>query len=101
MLRQETVSSREVILVVSGTLAADAVEEFQTKMEELCTGRFTKITLDLSQVPLINSSAIGKLFLFRKKLHEKGGILEIRGCSDGLYRIFQAIKLDKLILIQK
>ncbi len=101
MLRQETVSSREVILIVSGPLSGPSVEEFHDKMEELCAGRFQKVTLDLSQAPLANSAALGKLLYFRKKLVEGGGTLQVVGCSEGLYRIFTAIKFDQLISIQK
>jgi len=101
MLRQETVSSREVILIVSGPLSGPAVDEFQVKMDDLCSGRFLKVTLDLSQSPSINSAALGKLLMFRKKLEEQGGILQIAGCSDGIYRVFKAIKFERLIPVQK
>ena len=100
MFRQETVSSREVILIVSGPLSGAAVEEFHRKMEEL-SGRFQKVTLDLSQAPLANSAALGKLLYFRKKQADNGGTLQVVGCSEGLYRIFTAIKFDQLISIQK
>jgi anti-anti-sigma factor len=101
MLRQETVSSREAILVVSGPLSGDAVEEFNLKMEELCGGRFQKITLELSQTPSINSAALGKFLFFQRKMVAKGGTIQIHGCTEGLYRIFHAIQFDKLIPIQK
>ena len=101
MLRQETVSSREVILIVDGPLTGPAVEEFQQKMEELCAGRFQKITLDLAQCAAINSAALGKFLVFRKKLDEAGGTLRVSRCSDGLYRVFTAIKFDKLFPIRR
>jgi anti-anti-sigma factor len=101
MLRQETVSSREVILIVSGPLTGPAVEEFHQKMEDLSSGRFQKIVLDLAQCPSINSAALGKLLYFRKKLDENGGTLEVGGCSDGVYRVFTAIKFDRLIPVRK
>ena len=101
MLRQETVSSREVILIVSGPLSGAAAEEFHEKMEDLCSGRFQKVTLDFSQSPSINSAALGKLLFFRKKLDEKGGTLQIAGCSEGIYRILKAIKFDQLIPVRK
>jgi len=101
MLRQETVSSREVILIVGGALSGSFVEEFHEKMEELCAGRFQKVTLDLSGAPSINSAALGKLLYFRKKLVEQGGSLQIGGCSDGILRILKAIKFDQLLPIRK
>ena len=101
MLRQETVSSREVILIVVGALSGPSVEEFHEKMEDLCSGRFQKVTLDLSGAPSVNSAALGKLLYFRKKLDEHGGTLQIGGCSDGILRILKAIKLDQLIPVRK
>ncbi len=101
MLRQETVSSREVILIVTGALSGPSVEEFHEKMEELCSGRFQKVTLDLSGAASINSAALGKLLYFRKRLDEHGGILQIGACSEGILRILKAIKFDQLISIRK
>jgi anti-anti-sigma factor len=101
MLRQETVSQSETILVVIGALSGEAVEEFDRKMGELCAGRFSMITLDLSQVPTMNSAAIGKLLSFRKRLLEQKKTLRIQGLSDGLYKLLQVIKLDQLFDIRK
>jgi anti-anti-sigma factor len=86
---------------VSGALSGDAVATFHERMEELCDGRFLIVTLDLSQTTSINSAALGKLLAFQKKLVAKGGTLQIGGCSEGLYRIFQAIQFDKLFQIRK
>jgi anti-anti-sigma factor len=99
MFRQETVSNDETILVIGGPLSGEDVAEFQKKMEALCAGRSMTITLDFSQTPTVNSAAIGKLILFRKKLADKGKSLQIRGCSDGLLKIFRMIRFDKLIRI--
>lgn len=101
MLRQETVSSREVILIVSGPLAGPAVEEFSQKMDDLCSGRFARITLDLAGCPSINSAALGKMLFYRTKLDQGGGLLQVAGCSDGIYRVFTAIRFDRLIPIRK
>jgi anti-anti-sigma factor len=99
MFRQETVSQNETILVIGGPLSGDSVEEFHHKMEALCDARTPTITLDFSLTPALNSAAIGKLILFQKKLAEKGKTLQIRGCGDSVRRIFQMIRLDKLIRI--
>jgi anti-anti-sigma regulatory factor len=101
MLRQETVSSREVILIVSGPLAGPAVEEFVQKMDDLCSGRFVRVTLDLAQCPSVNSAVLGKLLFYRRKLEESGGALQVAGCSDGIYRVFMAIRFEKLISIRR
>jgi anti-anti-sigma regulatory factor len=101
MFRQETVSNDETVLVIGGPLSGDSVVEFQKKMDALSTSRFLTITLDLSLTPTINSEALGKLIVFRKKLTDLGKTLQIRGCSDGMYKIFQMIQFDKLMSITK
>ena len=101
MFRQETVSNVEAVLVIGGPLSGDAVAEFQRKMDALAASRFLTITLDFSQTTTIGSAALGKLLVFRRNLAEQGKTLQIRGCSDGMYKVFQLIQLDKLISITK
>jgi len=100
MIRQDSVSRVEVILAVDGPLAGEAVEDFHRRMVELAAGSFLTITLDLSRTTTINSTAIGKLIFFSRKLAESRKILRIQGCSEGVYRIFKALQLDKLIKME-
>jgi anti-anti-sigma regulatory factor len=64
-------------------------------------GTFSTITLDLSEVNSINSSCIGKILLYRKKLSEESRTIRIKGCSETLYSTFQLIKFDKLVPIER
>ena len=70
-------------------------------MEELAGGSSSVISLDLSRTDTINSSALGKILLFRKKLAEQQRTLQITGCSEALFKTFQMIKFDTLISIKK
>jgi anti-anti-sigma regulatory factor len=101
MFRTETVSGGETILIVIGPVVGDASVEFGQKVEALIAGRSSTITLDLSQVPAINSQAIGKMLMLRGRLFEQNRVLRIQGCSDPLWGLFKTIKLDTLIPIQK
>ncbi len=101
MFVQKEASPEEIVLAVQGPLSGEATNEFHTRMEELASGRYLTISLDLSQTPSINSSALGKILLFRKKLAEGGRTLRIVGCSDQLFKTFQMIKFDKLVTIKK
>jgi anti-anti-sigma factor len=101
MFRQETVSSDEVVLVISGPLSGDSVSELQLKMEKLCAGEFRTISLDLSDVPNISSAALGKIILFRKVLREQGKELKIDGCSKELFVMFKQLQLERLIDIKQ
>jgi anti-anti-sigma factor len=101
MFEQKKISRDEVMLVVTGSLSGDTTNEFHRQVEELAATGSAVITLDLSKTESINSSALGKILLFRKKLAEQQRTLQIRGCSDSLYKTFQMIKFDTLISIQK
>ncbi|MBW8003904.1 MAG: STAS domain-containing protein [Planctomycetes bacterium] len=101
MFLQKEVSKDEIILQITGPLNGEPANEFQKHLEELSVGSHKTITLNLSEVSSINSSCIGKILLFRKKLAEQDRTIRIRGCSDSLYNTFQLIKFDKLLSIEK
>ena len=101
MFEQKSISNDEVVLAVNGSLTGETTNEFQKRVEELSGGNWGTITLDLSRTPSINSSALGKILLFRKQLAERERTLQIRGCSDPLYKTFQMIKFDTLISVQR
>ena len=101
MFERKQVSRDEVMLSVIGSISAETIAEFHREVDELCSGTTATVTLDLSRTPSINSSALGKILLFRKKLAEQQRTLQIRGCSENLYKTFQMIKFDSLISIMR
>jgi len=101
MFTQKETSREEIILSVQGPLSGETTAELHTRLEQFVAGHYVTITLDLSQTPSINSSALGKILLFRQKLAEGGRTLQIVGCSEPLFKTFQMIKFDKLVTIKK
>ena len=101
MFERKVVSKDETVLVVDGMLTGDATSEFQRQMEDIVASGVPTVTLDLSRTASINSSTLGKILLFRKKLAEQQRTLQIKGCSDSLFKTFQMIKFDTLISIKK
>ena len=101
MFERKEPSRNEVVLSVVGPLAGEATTEFQRQVEELVAASYGTIVLDLSRTDSINSSALGKILLFRKKLEENRRTLKIRGCSETLYKTFKMIKFDTLIPIDR
>lgn len=101
MLTQNVISKEEVVLKVNGPLSGEATAEFHVRMEELTGGNYITVTLDLSETPSINSSALGKILLFRKKMAEGGRTLQIVGCSEPLFKTFQMIKFNTLVSIKR
>lgn len=101
MFRKKEISKDEIMLEVEGGLTGNKANDFQEHLEELANSIHSTISLNLSEVNTINSSCIGKILLFRKKLSDEGRNITIKGCSDSLYHTFQLIKFDKLIDIEK
>ncbi len=101
MFERKTISGDEVLLSVIGSLSGETTNEFHRQVEELVGASYGIISLDLSRTDSINSSALGKILLFRKKLAEQQRTLQIKGCSESLYKTFQMIKFDTLISIKK
>jgi len=101
MFLHKELSKDEIVLQIGGPLNGEPASEFQKHLEELAAGPHKTITLNLSEASSINSSCIGKILLFRKKLVEQDRTIRIKGCSDSLYNTFQLIKFDKLISIEK
>ena len=101
MFERKNLSKDEVLLSVVGPLSGETTNEFHRQVEELVAASYPTISLDLSRSESINSSALGKILLFRKKLAEDQRTLQIRGCSEALYKTFQIIKFDTLISIKR
>ena len=101
MFRRKEISEQEVQLQVTGSLDSETAEQFQKELKSLADGDHRTITLELSEVPSINSTCIGKILLLRKSLTEQDRSIRISGCSDSLYNTFQLIDLDKRISIDR
>jgi anti-sigma B factor antagonist len=101
MFLKKEISNDEINLQVTGPLSGEPANEFQKNLEELAAGSHKIITLNLKEVNSINSSSIGKILLFRKRLAEQDRTIQINGCSESLFNTFQLIKFDKLLTIEK
>jgi anti-anti-sigma factor len=101
MFLKREISGDEINLQVTGSLNGEPANEFQKNLEELAVGSHKIITLNLKEVNSINSSSIGKILPFRKRLAEQDRTIQIKGCSDALFNTFQLIKFDKLLTIEK
>ena len=101
MFERKAVSKDEIVLAVTGSLSGESTNEFHQNIEEIAAGNCSIITLDLSKTTTINSSALGKILLFKKRLAEQERTFQIRGCSEPLLKTFQMIKFDTLISIKK
>jgi anti-anti-sigma factor len=99
MIINKTIVDDNTILVeIEGSLSGDeSVREMEGLLGELEKSAYRHITLNFLKVPAINSSNLGKLFLFFNKIRTEGRTLRIKGCSDTLYKTFQLIEMENHI----
>jgi anti-anti-sigma factor len=69
--------------------------------DELIRSEGATVTIDLSLVPIITSTGIGKLIVLYRKLKQEQRELVIRGIHDNLYSMFTSINLHKMLTIHR
>lgn len=76
--------------------------ELKEKLISIKEDGYNQIEIDFGEVNSIDSSGLGKLLLFHKKLKEKNGELSIKNIqSDYIKNMFDMIKLNKVIKIDE
>jgi anti-anti-sigma regulatory factor len=98
IIRKTTPGDDTIYIEVEGSLGGDdSVRELESLLADLEKGAHRHITFNFLKVPAINSSNLGKLFLFFNKIRTDGRTLRIRGCSDTLFKTFQLIEMENHI----
>ena len=91
----------KVVVMPEGRIDLSNSHLLQEKLQMLCEEGFNIITLDFTQVASIDSSGLGKLLLFQRKLKEQGGEVRIINISSEYIRgMFEMIELGKVIKIE-
>jgi anti-sigma B factor antagonist len=88
-----------LLVKVSGAVDTSAAEILRSELNKIAGQRPKKVVMDLSMVPTMGSSGIGKILMFFKSLDSTKASFEIKGIHENLYNIFKAVKLDKLFPI--
>lgn len=84
---------------ITGAVDTEAAEVLRTELGKVLKLHPKKVVMDLSLVPTMGSSGIGKILIFFKGLNGDNANFEIKGIHENLYNIFKAVKLDKLFPI--
>jgi anti-anti-sigma factor len=100
--RTNIVDSDEVVISPVGNIDFSNSQDLKDQLLELFEQDYQKVVMDFSEVESIDSSGLGKLLLFHKKLKEKEGTLVIRNVeSDYIKNMFEMIHLNKVIEIEE
>ncbi len=86
---------------VTGAVDTPAAEVLRMELNKVAAQKPKRVIMDLSMVPTMGSSGIGKILMFYKNLDAARSKFEIKGIHDNLISIFKAVKLDKLFPISQ
>jgi anti-anti-sigma factor len=97
LIVRKELSPREVELVVQSDLVADSTSDFREALNAELDQPHLLLRLDLRNVRIMSSSALGAMLLFERKAGEQGKRIVISRCNDELRAMLTAIRLDRLI----
>jgi anti-anti-sigma factor len=90
-------SGETAILVVEGKLSIGAaVDEFRDRWNQAVAEGARDIIVDLSRVPIIDSSAIGSMIRCHSVVSSKGGKLKLVGAHEIVRQAFKMTRLDSV-----
>jgi len=90
-----------VLVSIIGAVDNENSDELKNQFQELLNQEFEEAVFDLTHVPFITSSGIGKFLIFYKNVMAKGKKMRIKGINDNLFELFRSIKLDQLFPVEK
>jgi anti-anti-sigma factor len=91
----------QVTITIIGAVDNESAEDLKVQFQDLLRHPFEEAVFDLSFVPFITSSGIGKFLIFYKNLSSNGRKMRVKGINDNLLELFKSIKLDQLFPIEK
>lgn len=92
----------KALITLSGEIDFSNSHILKDRMLNLLGDGYKKIELDFAGVKNIDSSGLGKLFLFNKRLKEVEGKMMIKNVkSDYVKKMFDLMHLHKIIEIKE
>ncbi len=94
-------SSFELRLKITGPLSEKDNNSFKNLIQDILEETQDQIVLDLTDVPSISSSGIGKILVLYHQLTKQNRDLSIKGINENLFSLFVSLDIDKVIPIHK
>jgi anti-sigma B factor antagonist len=87
------------ILRISGALDALSTPELRPVIDALVAEKRPVITVDLSELRLIDSSGVGAIVSLYKRMKALGAKVEVVGLKDQPLAIFRLLRLDRIFSV--
>jgi anti-sigma B factor antagonist len=86
-----------VIVQLAGVLDLATCPAVQSRLQETIDGGAHTVVLDLTQVRLIDSTALGLLMWLRQELQGRGGQVAVAGAQPIVRQVIELTSVDRLI----
>jgi anti-sigma B factor antagonist len=87
------------VLRISGSLDALSTPELRPTIDALVAEKRPAITVDLSELRLIDSSGVGAIVSLYKRMKALGTRVEVVGLKDQPLAIFRLLRLDRIFSV--
>jgi anti-sigma B factor antagonist len=87
------------ILRISGSLDALSTPELRPTIEALVAEKRGAVTVDLSELRIIDSSGVGAIVSLYKRMRAVGAKVEVVGLRDQPLAIFRLLRLDRIFTV--
>lgn len=87
------------VLRISGSLDALSTPELRPMIETLVAEKRAEITVDLSELRIIDSSGVGAIVSLYKRMRAVGSKVEVVGLKDQPLAIFRLLRLDRIFTV--
>lgn len=99
--RVEIINKKELIISPVGNIDFSNSQVLKEELLKFLEKGYQKVIIDFSEVESIDSSGLGKILLFHKRIKEKNGELIIKNVkSSYIKNMFELIHLNKVIDIE-
>lgn len=100
MIRVEKTENRKAVVFLPEKINIANSPDLKNKLQSLFDEGINEIVVNFSQTKMIDSSCLGKLLMFQKKLKERQGELVIADVTNNyINKMFNMIQLQKVIKI--
>lgn len=87
------------VVRISGSLDALSTPELRPTIDALVAEKRPTITVDLSDLRLIDSSGVGAIVSLYKRMRALGAKVEVVGLKDQPLAIFRLLRLDRIFTV--
>lgn len=95
-----TTENDAVTLSVRGELDAKSVPEIRPQLDEIVESKPAQVTMDLTELRLIDSTGVGAIVSLFKRVGANGGRFKLTGVQGQPYAIFQVLRLDRVFQLE-